>query len=334
MEQVSIKKQAEASADYIIKKDKFTFADFKKGLYRGRYVYLMFLPVFIYYIIFCYLPMYGIIIAFQDFRPGMDFFENANWVGLKNFKNFFSSPIAFRVIKNTVVLNLWQLAFGFPAPIILALLLNEIRVSWFKRTVQTISYLPHFVALVVIVGIVKDVVSSEGLINTIRLYIHEWMGYDPSTFKPIVFLNESKYFRPIYVLSGIWQEVGWGSIIYLASLASIDITLYEAAEIDGAGRFRKMFHITIPGITPTITIMLIFAVGGLMSSGFEKLILLYQPLTYDVADTIGTYMYRVGLEEAKYSLSTAVNLFSTVINFALLVGVNKFAAKISETSLW
>ncbi|HHY83395.1 MAG TPA: sugar ABC transporter permease [Clostridiales bacterium] len=294
----------------------------------------MFLPVFVYYVIFCYLPMYGIVIAFQDFRPGMDFFENAKWVGFMHFRNFLSSPIALKVIKNTIMLNLWELAFGFPAPIILALLLNEIRVSWFKRTVQTISYLPHFVALVVIIGIVKDVVSTEGLINTLRLYIHQWMGNDPSTFKPIVFLNQPQYFRPIYVFSGIWQGVGWGSILYIANLASIDPTLYEAAEIDGAGRFRKMFNITIPGIMPTITIMLIFAIGGLLSSGFEKLILLYQPLTYEVADTIGTYMYRVGLEEAKYSLSAAVSLFSTVINFGLLVGVNKLAAKVSENSLW
>ena len=315
-------------------KKKFTFQDFKRGLRKGKYVYLMFLPVFLYYLIFCYLPMYGIVIAFQDFRPGMDFFENAEWVGFKHFRSFFSSPIAFKVIKNTIVLNLWELAFGFPAPIILALLLNEIRCSWFKKTVQTVSYLPHFVAMVVIIGIVKDIVSSEGLINTIRAYFYEMAGGDPSSFKPIVYLNEAKYFRPIYILSGIWQGIGWGSILYLCNLAGIDPGLYEAAEIDGAGRFRKMISITLPGIAPTITIMLIFAVGGLMSSGFEKLILLYQPLTYGVADTIGTYMYRTGLEEAKYSLSTAVSLFSTVINFLLLVFVNKFAAKVSETSLW
>lgn len=332
MSQLELSSSKESSKTTLNKK--FTFDDFKKGFSRGRYVYLMFLPVFIYYIIFCYLPMYGIVIAFQDFRPGMDFFENAKWVGFRHFKNFFSSPIAFKVIKNTVVLNLWELALGFPAPIILALLLNEIRVDWFKRTVQTISYLPHFVAMVVIIGIVKDIVSSEGLINTILHHVHNWMGNNPSDFKPIIFLNQPKYFRPIYVLSGIWQGIGWGSIIYLSSLASIDPGLYEAAEIDGAGRFRKMLSITIPGIAPTITIMLIFAVGGLMSGGFEKLILLYQPLTYEVADTIGTYMYRVGLEEAKYSLSTAVSLFSTAINFILLVGVNKFAAKVSETSLW
>jgi len=319
----------------VASKKKFTFAEFKKGLKKGKYVYIMFLPLFLYYIIFCYIPMYGIVIAFQDFRPGMSFFENAKWVGLQHFKTFFSSPIAGRVIKNTVVLNLWELALAFPAPIILALLLNEIQVSWFKRTVQTISYLPHFVAMVVIIGIVKDVVSSEGLINTLLYHFHCWAGNDPSTFKPIIFLNESKYFRPIYVLSGIWQGVGWGSIIYLSSLSSIDPNLYEAAEIDGAGRFRKMFNITIPGIAPTVSVMLIFAIGGLMGGGFEKLILLYQPLTYDVADTIATYMYRAGLEEAKYSLSTAVNLFQTVVNFVLLVAANKVAGKLSEdSSLW
>lgn len=315
-------------------KKKFTREDFKKGLSKGKYVYIMFLPVFIYYIIFCYLPMYGIVIAFQDFRPGMGFFEGARWVGFQHFTNFFSSPIAFKVIKNTIVLNLWELVLGFPAPIIFALLLNEIKGSRFKRTVQTISYLPHFVAMVVIIGIVKDIVSSEGLINTVLYNLQEWLGKNPDNFQPILFLNQSKYFRPIYVLSGIWQGIGWGSILYLSNLASIDPGLYEAAEIDGAGRFRKMFSITIPGIAPTITIMLIFAVGGLMSGGFEKLILLYQPLTYDVADTLGTYMYRIGLEEAKYSLSAAVSLFGTIINFALLVAVNKFAAVVSENSLW
>ncbi len=315
-------------------KKKFTRKDFLRELDRGKYVYLMFLPVFLYYLIFAYFPMYGIVIAFQDFRPGMDFFSGAKWIGFDHFRVFFSSPLALKLIKNTIVLNLWSLVLGFPAPIILALLLNELRNEKFKRLVQTVSYLPHFVALVVIIGIVKDVLSSEGLFNTIRLQLHTLMGLDPSTFKPLLYLNIPKFFRPIYVLSGIWQGVGWGSILYLSNLASIDPGLYEAAEIDGAGRFQKMFHITIPGIQPTITIMLIFAIGGLMASGFEKIILLYQPLTYEVADTIGSYMYRAGLEESKYGASTAIGLFGTAINFLMLVFANKVAAKLSETSLW
>ena len=219
---------------------------FKKGLKRGKYVYLMFLPIFVYYLIFAYLPMYGILIAFQDFRPGMSFFENANWVGFQHFINFFSSPIAFKVIKNTVVLNLWELVFAFPAPIILALLLNEIKVSWFKRTVQTISYLPHFVAMVVIIGIVKDIVSSEGLINTILAQIHTWMGKNPDDFQPIIFLNQSKYFRPIYVFSGIWQGVGQ---INTCRLSTLTLTYMKLQKLMAPG-FRKMFYITIPGIAP------------------------------------------------------------------------------------
>lgn len=308
---------------------------FKRGLMRGKYVYLMFLPVAVYYIIFSYLPMYGIIIAFQDYQPGMSFFEGANFVGLKNFRELFSSPMFPKLVRNTLLLNVWALCIGFPAPIILALLLNEVRSSKFKRTVQTISYLPHFIAMVVVIGILKDVLSSEGLFNQINKFFYvNVMGGDSSTFKPTLYLNIPQYFRPIYTLSGVWQDVGWSSILYLSTLSSIDPQLYEAAEIDGAGRFRKMVTVTLPGISPTIIIMLIFQVGGLMASGFEKLILLYQPLTYDVADTLGTYVYRKGLEESRYSFSTAVDLFTTIINFILVMSVNKISRTVSETSLW
>lgn len=305
-----------------------------KGLSRGKYVYLMFLPVLVWYALFCYVPMYGIIIAFKDYVPGMNFFAG-EWVGFKYFIDFFQSPFFFRTVKNTIMLNLWDLAFGFPAPIILALLLNEVRVNWFKRAVQTVSYMPHFVAMVVIVAIVKDVTSSDGLINTLIKGLGVTLGgMNPDDYKPVMFLDEPKYFRPIYVFSGIWQGIGWGSIIYLSALSGIDPQLYEAADIDGAGRFTKMRHITLPGISPTIIIMLIFAVGGIMSSGFEKIILLYKPLTYEVADVVATYVYRKGLEESMFSLSTAIGLFNTVVNFALLVLVNKLSAKVSETSLW
>lgn len=308
---------------------------FAREFNRAKYVYLMFLPVAIYYVIFAYLPMYGIIIAFQDYKPGMDFFAGANFIGLKNFNELFNSPMFPKLIRNTLMLNLWELAIGFPAPIILALMLNEVRSRKFKRSVQTISYLPHFIALVVVIGILKDVLSSEGLFNTIRRFFHVnvW-GNNPGTFRPILYLNVPRFFRPIYTLSGVWQGVGWGSILYLSTLTSIDPELYEAAEMDGAGRFRKIWSITLPGISPTIIIMLIFAVGGLMASGFEKLILLYQPLTYEVADTLGTYVYRKGLEEARYSFSTAVSLFTTVINFLLVITVNRVSKTVSETSLW
>ncbi len=306
-----------------------------RGFSKGKYVYLMFLPVALYYIIFCYLPMYGIVIAFQDYKPGMKFFSSAEFVGLENFQELFASPMFPKLIINTLMLNLWELMVGFPAPIILALLLNELRSQKFKRVVQTISYLPHFIAMVVVIGILKDVLSSEGLFNQIRQFVHvNILGQPLSDFKPVLYLNMPKYFRPIYTLSGVWQGIGWGSIIYLSTLSSIDPQLYEAAEIDGAKRFRKMLSVTLPGISPTVIIMLIFAVGGLMNTGFEKLILLYQPLTYDVADTLGTYVYRKGLEEARYSFSTAVNLFTTIINFILVISVNKISRMVSETSLW
>lgn len=307
---------------------------FFKELNKGKYVYLMFLPVLAYYIIFCYLPMYGIVIAFKDFIPGQSFFSG-EWVGFKHFINFFKSPFFVRTMKNTVMLNLWDLAFGFPAPIILALLLNEVKTEWFKKTVQTISYLPHFVAMVVIISIIKDVLASDGLFNEINKWFQvTFTGLDPFDYRPIMYLDKPSLFRPIYVFSGIWQGVGWGSIIYLSTLSGIDPQLYEAAEIDGAGRFKKMRHVTLPGIAPTVVILLIFAIGGMFSSGFEKIILLYKPLTYEVADVVATYVYRKGLEEAEFSFSTAVGLFNTVINFVLLVLVNKVSRKLTETSLW
>lgn len=313
---------------------KLTKKKFFKELNKGKYVYIMFLPVLVWYIIFCYLPMYGIVIAFKDYIPGQSFFSG-KWVGLKHFVNFFTSPFFYRTMKNTVLLNLWDLVFGFPAPIILALLLNEIKRTWFKRTVQTITYLPHFVAMVVIISIIKDVLASDGLFNVLNKFIQvTFSGLDPNIYKPIMYLDKPNLFRPIYVFSGIWQGIGWGSIIYLSALSGIDEQLYEAAEIDGAGRFRKMLNITLPGITPTVVILLIFAIGGIFSSGFEKIILLYKPLTYEVSDVVATYVYRKGLEEAQFSFSTAVGLFNTVINFVLLVLVNKVSRKLTETSLW
>lgn len=308
---------------------------FKLQLYRGRHLYFMLLPAILWFIVFAYIPMYGIVIAFQDFLPGMSFFDTGNWVGLKHFINFFSSPVWIEKTKNTVMLNLWELVLGFPAPIIFALLLNELRGKRYKRTVQTVSYLPHFVALVIVMGILTDFLSAEGLFNAmLRWFQVTFQGLDPDNFSPIMFLNESRFFRPIYVLSGIWQAVGWGSILYLSALSSIDVQLYEAAEIDGASRFRKLWHVTLPGISPTIIIMLIFAVGSLMNAGYEKLLLLYRPLTYDVSDTLGTYLFRKGLEEAQYSYSAAVNLMLTIINFILVVLTNQVSKKVSDTSLW
>lgn len=303
---------------------KTNFNYYKKGFKKGKYLYIMLIPATIYLIIFHYMPMVGILIAFQDYIPGKSFFAGP-WVGLKHFKQFFNGFYFWRLIRNTIMLNFWDLIFGFPAPIILALLINEVRCTWFKRTVQTVSYLPHFVAMVVITGLIKDMTMTDGLINQIRSILG---------LKPIQFLMYPQFFRAIYVSSGIWQEVGWSSIIYLAALTNIDPTLYEAAELDGANRFQKIWHITLPGIAPTIIILLIFAVGGMLSSGFEKIILLYQPLTYETADVISTYVFRQGIQETEFSFAAAVGLFNTIVNFILLVFVNKISKKLTETSLW
>jgi putative aldouronate transport system permease protein len=297
---------------------------FKKEFNRGKYVYLMLLPVILYYVIFQYWPMIGVVIGFQNYIPGLGFFESP-WVGFKHFTDFFHSFYFWRLIKNTFILNFWLLIFGFPAPIILALLLNEVRQSWFKRTVQTVTYIPHFISMVVIVGIIKDFTATDGIINQLR----DLLGRETITF-----LQIPEYFRTIYVSSDIWQSIGWSSIIYFAALSAVDPNLYEAAEMDGAGRFRKMWHITLPAIKPTIVILLILTIGNLLSSGFEKILLLYQPLTYETADVISTYVYRKGIEDSSFSFATAVGLFNTVVNFVLLIIANSISKKVSDNSLW
>lgn len=287
-------------------------------------LYLMILPVVIYFIIFSYKPMYGAVIAFQNYRPAKGI-SGSEWVGFDQFIRFFKSPYCFRVIKNTLILSLYSLIFGFPAPIILALLLNEVKSKWFKKTAQTLTYMPHFISMVVAVGLVQQFCMSNGIINDIIVFF----GGERSAI-----LQNPDYYRAIYIISDIWQEIGWGSIIYLAALSGVDQQLYEAAEIDGAGRWKQTIHVTLPGIMPTIIIMLILRIGHLMSMGYEKTILLYSPATYDVADIISSYVYRTGLLEQDYSYSTAVGLFNSVINCILIVVANKISRKFSETSLW
>ncbi|WP_397368961.1 ABC transporter permease [Paenibacillus glycanilyticus] len=287
-------------------------------------VYLMALPVLAYYIIFHYGPMYGLQIAFKDFQPS-DGIWGSTWVGFKHFESFFNGIYFWRLITNTVLLNLYELLFGFPAAIILALLLNEIRKSSFKRIVQSISYLPHFISIVVVAGMMVDVLSRTGLVNQL-------LG--SFGIQPIDFLMEEGWFRFLYVSSGVWQGVGWGSIIYLAAISGIDPTLYEAARIDGAGRWRQTLNVTLPGIMPTIIILLILQMGNMMSVGSEKVLLLYNPLTYSTADVISTYVYRKGVLEASYSFTAAVGLFNSIISFILIVAANKISKRFSETKLW
>jgi len=287
-------------------------------------LYLMLLPTVLYYLIWGYGPMYGIIIAFKQFTPRKGIMGSP-WVGFKYFKEFFTSPFVFRLIRNTVMINFWNLVFAFPLPIILALLLNEVRSNFYKRTVQTITYMPYFVSLVVVCGMIVDFTASDGVVGELIRIV----GGTPKNL-----LAEPKYFRSIYVVSELWQRLGWDSIIFLAALTGINPELYEAARIDGAGKFKQTIHVTLPGIMPTIAILLILRVGSLMSLGFEKVILLYNPLIYETADVISSYVYRKGIVESNFSFATAVGLFNSVVNFLLVILANKVSAKITEVSLW
>ena len=296
----------------------------KKDWSRNRSLYLLMLPVLLFYILFHYKPMYGAIIAFKEYTPALGVAKSP-WVGLENFTRFFNSVYFGRLIKNTILLSLYNLILGFPAPIILALLLNEVRSKKFKSLTQTVTYLPHFISLIVVTGMLTDFGLTSGLFNDLI----EMFG---GTRSPL--LQDPKLYRSIYVFSSIWQEVGWGSIIYLSALAGVDSQLYEAAQIDGAGKWKQLIHVTLPAIAPTIIIMFILKTGSLMNMGYEKTILLYNPSTYETADIISSYIYRIGLLEQDWSYSTAIGLFNSVINFGLLLFTNKMSRRYSETSLW
>lgn len=291
---------------------------------RNKYKYLIFLPVFIYLILFCYKPMYGAVIAFQNYRPAKGI-AGSPWVGFKNFRDFFTNYYFSRTLTNTLLLSTYSIIFEFPVPIIFALLLNEIRSTRFKKLVQTTSYLPHFISLVVVCSLLKQFCMTDGLFNDFI----ELLG---GTRTPLLQYTEN--FRTIYIGSGIWQQFGWNSIIYLASLTSIDTSLYEAAEIDGAGRFKKVIHITLPCIAPTIVMLLILRVGSILSVGSEKVLLLYNEATYKTADIISTYTYRRGLIDANFSFGTAVGLFNSVVNVVFLVATNILSKKISDIGLF
>ncbi len=296
-----------------------------KDFKRNKLIYLMISPVVLYYIIFQYGPMYGLQIAFKDYSPALGF-HGSPWVGFEHFKDFFNSFYFGRLLKNTILLSFYSLIFAFPAGIILALLLNEVRGRVFKRTVQTVTYMPHFVSLVVIVGILYDFTARDGVINYILVSLFG--------IEPIAFMRESEWFRTLYIGSDIWQNVGWSSIIFLAAMSGIDPSLYEAAKMDGAGRFKQMIHVTLPGIMPTVVILLILLIGKFMTVGDEKILLMYNPTTYDTADVIGTYVYRKGILESDFSYSAAVGLFKAIIAFTLLVIANGIARKAGDTKLW
>lgn len=291
---------------------------------QNRQLYILLFPTLLFYLVYCYLPMFGNIMAFQDYNLAQGI-TGSEWVGFEHFKDFLTDSYFWRLIRNTLSINILGLIFSFPAPIILALLLNEIKCETYKKSVQVITYMPHFISMVVIAAMVLDFVSADGIINDIR----ELFGLEK-----VMFMTNPDNFYPIYIISDIWQTVGWGSIIYIAALSGLDQQLYEAATTDRAGRFQKLWHITIPGILPTIMILLILRIGQMLDVGFEKVMLLYNETIYEKADVISTYVYRRGIKDMEYSYSTAVGLFNSVFNFLLLVFANQLSRKLTDSSLW
>ncbi|WNQ14203.1 ABC transporter permease subunit [Paenibacillus aurantius] len=297
-----------------------------KAIRRHWVLYLLIAPVIAYFIIFCYFPMYGVQIAFKNFTAAKGIWDSP-WVGFVHFERFFKGYYFSRVILNTLQISLYSLVIGFPVPILLALMINEVRTKWFRSFVQTITYAPHFLSLTVVVGILFALLSTQkGIVN------HALRGLG---LEPIAFMTDPHWFKTVYVLSDIWQQMGWGSIIYLAALSGVDPQQHEAATIDGASRLRRIWHINVPAIMPTVAILFILNMGNLMGGGsLEKLLLMQHDLNLESSDVISTYVFRTGIGGAEYSFAAAVGLFNSAVNFLLLVSVNYIARKAGETSLW
>ena len=291
---------------------------------RNYPIYLMVLPVVVWFALFCYGPMYGVTMAFKDFKPRKGLLAS-NWVGMKHFLEFFQSFYFWRLLRNTFLISFYGLLFGFPVPIVFAILLNEVRYTGYKKVIQTITYLPHFITTVIICSLILQFTGERGFITALFNRLTGHSG-------PLII--EAKFFRSIYTISGIWQGFGWGSIIYLAAITSINPELYEAAIIDGANKLNQVIHVTVPGIMPTIVIMFILNCGSILSVGWEKTFLIQSPLTYETSDVISTYVYRKGFEDMDYSFSAAVGLFSSVVNIATLSIANLISRRVTETSLW
>ncbi len=304
---------------------KLKLKQFVATLKRDKALYILIAPMMIWTFLFKYKPLYSLQIAFKDYNLFKGI-EASPWIGLDHFVTFFTGPYFLRTLSNTFILNIVMLVIGFPVPIILALLINEIRSKGFKKWIQTATYLPHFISAVVIAGIVINFLSpSTGIVNLLLAKIG---------VEPIYFLIKPEYFRGIFVSMNIWQEAGFNSIVFLAALSAIDPQLYEAAKIDGANKWKQILNVTIPGIMPTIMIMLIIRIGNLLNLSFEKIILLYNPSTYETADVLSTYVYRTGLVNAQYDLGAAVGLFEAFVAFALVYGANRLSKKLTENSLW
>ncbi len=292
---------------------------------RDKYLYLLIVPIMLFYIIFQFKPMYGLQIAFRDYSLFKGI-EGSPWVGLENFRNFFQGPYFMRTLRNTLLINLYGLIVTFPAPIVFALLINEVRNVEFKRLAQTAVYLPHFMSTVIIAGIIINFLSpSSGIVN---LIIEKLGG------EKIYFMVKPQYFRTIYIGMNLWKETGFSSIIYISALSGINQELYEACRIDGGKRWRQTIHITLPGILPTIMVMLILRVANMLEVGYESIILLYQPSTYETADVISSYVYRAGLQQAQYGLASAVDLTNAVVSLLLVSAANYISKKITEVGIW
>ncbi|MCI9320248.1 MAG: sugar ABC transporter permease [Lachnospiraceae bacterium] len=295
-----------------------------KKIKKSKYLYLMMLIPIVYYVLFHYMPLYGVLISFKDYKVAKGVWGSP-WVGFKWFEKFLTDEYFWKLVRNTLLLNIYGLLWGFPIPIALALMLNEVSSSGFKRIIQSVSYLPHFISTVVVCGMVMNFLSLDGIINRFVAFL----GFDK-----IQFMLMPEWFRTVFTASGIWQTCGWTSIIYLSALTAVDQEVLEAAMIDGANRFQKIRYVTLPSIAPTISIMLIMQLGKLMSLGYEKIILLYNGSTYETADVISSYVYRRGILNNDFSYSTAVGLFQSVVGVLLLICSNTITKKLSENSLW
>ncbi|CTD73996.1 ABC transporter permease [Streptococcus pneumoniae] len=286
-------------------------------------LYLMMIPATVLLILFTYGPMYGIIMAFQDFTVFKGY-TGSPFVGLKHFQRLFSDPLFYRLFKNTFMVGVLDFLFSFPAPLIFVLILNEVRKVRFKSVVQSISYLPHFIPLVVMVGIIFELFGSYGIINSLLSSLG---------MEPISFFTKSEWFLPLYIGSGVWKTIGWGSIIYMGALTNIDSTLYEAADMDGANRWHKMWHVTLPSLRPTVVTLFILNAGGIMQVGFEKVFLMSSPATYEVSDVLSTYVYRQGILNSDFSYSAAVGLFNNIVALLFVLLANKIAKKLGEEGI-
>lgn len=304
---------------------KSRFDHFKRTVYKERQLWLISIPMIIWVFIFCYLPMSGIIIAFMKYIPGKSIFSS-NWVGLKHFETFFNSPDFWNILRNTLAISGLNMLFGFTAPIILALLLNELRQKLFKRFVQTISYLPHFISWVVVASILFAIVGNEGILNDILMRL----GFID---KPIAFLGEGKYFWGLLTTTNVWKDVGWATIIYLSAIAGVDTELYDAGKVDGLGRFGIVWHIILPSIRPTIVLLFILGIGGILNAGFEQQLLIGNSQTREYHEVIDTYAYKYGIQLGNYSYGAAIGLFKSVISLVLVLSVNRISKKTLDTSI-